>query len=126
MNKTERPDMGEERMGLEEAQEEAGMMKVRLAEIVGHEPTSEDYDKALEVVEEMKAAAENETDFDKALIAVNRVGIKYYAGPIVDIFVRAVTLGKFNVTHWAQGRGDIFDSAEKKLEKLKQAAEKVG
>jgi hypothetical protein len=58
MSKEQMPSQTEgtedSRMGLEEAQGEANMMRVQFAEALGHEPTAEDYDNALKAVEEIK------------------------------------------------------------------------
>ena len=107
------------RMELAEAQMEANMMRVKMKEIVDHEPTSEDYDKALQTVEEMKEAAANESDADKAFFKMMQIGNKYFT----KLILGEGTTPKDK--EWTKHLMHMFDDAEASLNQLKKEAEKL-
>jgi hypothetical protein len=99
----------EGKMDVESALLEAKMMKVKIQEAVGHEPTVADYDEALAEVEEMKKEAEEEAPrgkVDKTIF--NVMGFLY----------RIAYYGRKEDAHF-------FDTAKEKLEQLKADAEKL-
>lgn len=118
----------EELLNSEEAQQEANMMRVKIAEMIGHEPTAEDYENALTAVEEMKDAAENETETDneKRAIKVLQVGAKYWSKGI-DLLYKTITLGlgKQKIEEDDDAYLHMFDTAKQRLELLKKKAEKL-
>jgi hypothetical protein len=117
----------EGRLGPEEAQMEANMVRVRLKEAIGHEPTGEDYDNALRAVEEIKELAANESEFDKNFFHVLQIGNKYFQGA-ADVLLKVITLGKrpneSDVENVEYHR-HMFDDAETNLRQLKEKAEKM-
>lgn len=121
---TNQPSNSQEtRLSPEAAQEEANMMRVKLKEIIGHEPTVADYDKALQAIEEMKEAAANETDGQRAFLKAVEAGNKYFQKGVEALY-KTITLGMDKRQH-----GDehlhMFDSAHTRLELLKAEAEKL-
>lgn len=111
----------DDRLDSEEAQVEANMLRVKLKEVVGHEPTAEDYDKALAAVEEMKEAAAKEPEFDKHFFQVLQIGSKYFDKGI-DALVKVITLGKLPIEG---DRRNMFEDAELRLKQLREQAEKM-
>jgi hypothetical protein len=114
----------EGRLGLEDAQMEANMMRVKLKEVVGHEPTKEDYDKALQMVEELKKSAANESDAERAFIKMVQVGDRFF-GEAAEILIRAITFGAKPDGGTSQARMHVLDNYQQRFEKLKSDAEEM-
>jgi hypothetical protein len=123
--KKPRPAEMPEPLAPEKAQLESRMLRVKLAELVGREPTTEDYDKALQAVEEVKQLAEGEPQFDKLLYELLRIGNKYFndaADGLLWIFTlgaRPNELDKVN----REDSLEMFRDAAARLEDLKRKAE---
>lgn len=115
---------GVERETHEEAHFEANMLRTKLRELIDREPTAEDYDKALQAVEETKRFAEEEPEFDKILYRLLRIGNKYF-NDAADGLLWLVTLGN-RPNHLDQiSREDslkMFDDAAARLEELRAKA----
>jgi hypothetical protein len=132
MSKEQMPSQTEgtedSRMGLEEAQGEANMMRVQFAEALGHEPTAEDYDNALKAVEEIKEEAANESDVDKALFGATRIIDKYFINASATALIKVFTAGKYPWNEQQrkndEDRAHNFDDAAEKLRQLKKEAGK--
>jgi len=102
------------------------MIRVKLEEAVGHEPTASDYDRALKAVEEIKKLAEEEPQFDKVFLKMFQIGNKYFQN-IVDVPLWILTLGKKpdstdRADNWHR---HMFDDAEKALHDLKEEADSL-
>lgn len=115
----------DQRLGIEEGQEEAALLRAWLKESTGHEPTAQDYDHALHAVEEIKQLAEIEPAFDKVLFRIAQIGNKYFQGA-TDVLFRVIMLGKrpnesdrVNSEHHYH----MFDDAVADLRHLKERAE---
>ncbi len=124
----EAPYTGEKRLSPEEASLEANMMRIKLKEVLDREPTSEDYDNALKMVEEMKVAAliEKRTDGEAAFLKLVQIGDKYF-NKGVEKLVRLFSLGFVKSDpKFIQEREEFWDDAETKLNRLKQQAEQSG
>jgi hypothetical protein len=120
----EKPEM----LGEDEAHAEANMLRVKLKEIVHREPTSEDYDKALQAVEEMKRLAEEEPAFAKVLHEAARIGNRYFQDAAEGL-LWALTLGKRPDERDLLNREEflnMFEDAASQLEVLKKDAESYG
>ncbi len=125
----------------DEAHEEANMMNVKLGvdtyfggmrEKNGRKPTAEDYDKALEVVEQMKKMAEEEPLTEKVFSKISRLAVKVGFG-IAEVFVVMAAPGAAMVTGTATKleykKEDVLkklEDASTKLRELKAEAEEFG
>ncbi len=122
------PEKQEQRFSPEEARLEANMMRIKLKEALEHEPTAEDYDRALAMVEEMKREAFTESkrsEGDKAFFKLVQIGQKYFDKGI-DGFVRLLSLGFVKSDpNSLKERVEFWDDAETKLNRLKAKAEKL-
>ncbi len=107
----------------EEAELEGRMLQATMRESLGDkEPTAEDYDEALRVVEEIKELAARESATEKALNILGRASetaryVVFRAVATPDIFVNEV-LAEQHDRFMAK-----FDDAANKLRKLKEQAE---
>lgn len=114
-------------MNIEEAQLEANMMRVKLKEMLKHEPTAEDYDQALRAVEEMKELAANEPEFDKIFLKLMQIGNKYFQ-KVPEGLVWLLRLGNYPKdqidVEVREFHLHMFDDAVAKLNHLKEKAEK--
>lgn len=109
----------------DEAHLEANMLRVRLREIVGHEPTADDYEKAFRAVEEVKRLAEEEPHFDKILFKVARIGNKYF-NDTADGLLWILSLGRRPNEQDKDVRAHslrMFEDASVQLETLRRKAE---
>lgn len=126
----------------EKAHEEANMMRVKLGidprfgwkmENGRHEgrPTAEDYDKALEVVEEMKSIAEKEPLTKKVLLELARLATKSAFGVYKGF--ASIASGPWagdtavrEIDRTEEGVLNEFDDAASELRKLRAEAEEFG
>lgn len=116
----------EKPIGFEEAREEANMMKVKLKEIIGHELTVEDYDKALKMVEEMKNAAANQSEASKNFWELWQDGSRIM-DKSAQVLAYILSLGKIKMDNKSiEEDVKIWDDAESKLNRLKREAEQLG
>lgn len=116
---------GSERLEEPEAQLEANMVKMKLAQMIRHEPTAADYDRALQAVEEIKRLAEEEPQFDKIALRIAQIGNKYF-NDVADGLLWIFTLGRLPDERTRQGREmslHAFDDAQARLEQLRRQAE---
>jgi hypothetical protein len=117
-----------ERLDEASAHDEAKMLKVKLAEIVNREPIAEDYEKALQAVEDIKRYASEEPTFDKIVFRVFQIGNKYFNNS-ADGLLWLLTLGARPdegdkaSADWQLHR---FDDASARLQQLKEQAENLG
>ncbi|MDP2598688.1 MAG: hypothetical protein Q8P49_02570 [Candidatus Liptonbacteria bacterium] len=122
------PEMRGERFSHEEARLEANMIRVKLKEALKHEPTAEDYDKALAMIEEMKIEALTEPESDEAdqtIFRLMQIGQKYFDKGVEGL-VRLLSFGLAKGDpNFAKRRAEIWDDAETKLNRLKEEAEKL-
>ena len=100
------------------------MVRLKVQEIVGHEPTAEDYTHALQAVEEMRELAANEPDFDKIVGKMFQIGNKYFQQGVGG-FVRILSLGRRPDPQVSDWHLHMFDDAQARLEQLKKEAEKM-
>ena len=119
----------EQPMRLEEsaAHDEARMLKTKLQEIVNHEPTAEDYEKARQAVEEIKELASEEPAFDRIVFRAFQIGNKYFNNA-ADGLLWMMTIGarpdesdKANDSFYLHR----FDDASSRLRQLKEQAAKL-
>ena len=117
------------RMELEEAQTEANMIRVKMKEMVDHEPTAEDYDNALMAVEEMKELAASESNSEKVFFKLMQIGNKYFQ-KVPDGLVWLLRLGNYprdqRDVEVREFHLHMFDDAEASLKKLKEEADQLG
>lgn len=132
---SEEAELTANRMGLEEAQADANLMRAKLTELYGREPTSEDYSKTSQWIEELKKLAEDEPTFKKVFLKILQINSKYLGpeGLGMNKLIEIITMGKFNPykedekTFPGMKRPwDDFDNAAERLRKLKEKAEKIG
>ena len=132
-------------MNVKEAQEEANMLRTKIGiapetgkkedhdqsyvrEMFGHdigeEPSPEDYDHALEAVEEMKRLSEEEPKGEKLMNELKRIASKTKITGIVliNLFAIAGGSGSFELSH--QRRMQELEDASQRLKDLKKEAEK--
>ena len=109
-----------------EAHDEANMLRVKLKEMVHHEPTAEDYAKALQAVEEMRQLAEEEPAFEKIVYRVSRIGHEFFQNA-ADGALLYLTFGIRPNEKDATARQEMLDNsfvdAARRLEQLKAKAE---
>jgi hypothetical protein len=118
------PKNGEAPMDRDEAQLEADMLRIKVQEMVGHEPTAEDYDRALQAIEEMREKAANEPEFSAQEML--RIGSKYFEKGL-DTFGKIISFGRLNDPELHERRMHMydFDSARAALEHLKEKVERL-
>ena len=134
-NPTASPSESEEgRLSLEKAQESANMMKTKLemdedgminSEKEYREPTAEDYEAALQAVEEMEQLAEHEPAAEKMVMLMGRVAERTRDGAMVLLRTFAMPWGgsaKAEATH--ASIMERLTDASKKLKDLKDEAKK--
>ncbi len=117
----------EEKMGLEEAQGEANMMRAKLKEAVGHEPTAADYDEALRLVEEITEAAAKEPTSEKVQNEIMR-RLYNVSGSISGALISMLSLGSRpneKDQAWDAERMEIWNDAALELKKLKEKAKEL-
>jgi hypothetical protein len=139
INKQLKKDEIEKPLSKDEAHDEANMMNVKLKvdprfgdirEKHGEKPTAEDYDKALEIVEQMKKMAEEEPLTEKVFSGMSRLAVKAGFGT-AEVFGAMAGIGG------ASGPAEMIDQkkikvlenledASTKLKKLKAEAEEFG
>lgn len=119
---TERPPLGET-----EAYDEASLLRAKLREIVNRDPTVEDYDNALQAVDELKRLAESEPEFDKMFLRIMQIGNRYlHVG--IDGLLSLVAPGtkrnsaKLSTEDW---HVHMFDDASSRLKDLRDEAERL-
>ena len=132
-----------EQLGPEEAQEEANMMRAKAGvrpetgkthrsdkyDPKGRETLPEDYDKALEVVEEMKQLAANEPSAEKVVLQLGRVvektryivvGLLKLPAGILEAVSGGLVEESFDIKH--EDLMKRLESASKQLRDLKKEA----
>jgi hypothetical protein len=116
-------------LGEDVAQEEANMMKAKLeGDELGRKLTAEDYDKALEVVEEIKRMAEEEPTTEKILFKFARLTAKSAYG-VQKILTYLSTLPDSFIATGGIKREEKetlkkFEDAASELRKLRDEAKK--
>jgi hypothetical protein len=128
-NKQEEKDKIKEPLSKNDAKDEANMMESKLGvmpDFYGYmreskrgKPTAEDYDKALEVVEEIKKMAEEEPLTKKILTEIARLAVKSSLG-VAEVF--AAMAGISGVSGPAE---IIYQKKIKVLESLEDASTKL-
>ncbi|MGC1684863.1 MAG: hypothetical protein WA734_04535 [Candidatus Acidiferrales bacterium] len=109
-----------------EAREDGDMLRAKLKEMVGHEPTAEDYDRALQAVEEMKKLAEEEPQFDRIFFKMMRIGNKYFQG-MADGLLSLLSMDKRPNESDLENRNwhlHMFEDATSRLQELRISTEK--
>ena len=104
---------------------EANMVRTKLRELVDHEPTARDYDRALLAIEEMRQLAEEEPQFDKILNKLFRIGNKYF-NEAADSLLWLATLGARpdeSDRSFREHTLQMFHDAAGRLDELKKKAE---
>jgi len=137
-NKQLKKDETEKPLSKDEAHDEANMMNVLLKvdpwfggmrEKHGKKPTAEDYDKALEVVEQMKKMAEEEPLTEKALAQVARLAVKGGLGT-AEVFAAMSGVGIHGPAEIIYQKKlkvlENLEDASIKFKKLKAEAEEFG
>jgi len=120
------PIINSEQLPEDEAHLEANMLRVKMREMIDHEPTAEDYEQALKAVEELKEYAANESNGDKIFLKMMQVGNKYFLKG-VDFLANTLTLGllKDRIKKDTEYRLHMFDNDEQELAELKRQAENL-
>lgn len=118
-------EVGQEPLENTDAQEKANMMRTILAKELKHEPTAEDYNNALQAVEELEKRAKLEPNWEKNffnLVRSSTRAVEFTA----DTLLRIITLNKFP---FPEDRGEspniqTLSDAAYQLKKLKEEAQK--
>jgi len=123
-------------LSVDEAHDQANMMNAKLEDdrsksddyswLKEHKglykkPTAAEYQQAFEVIEELKQAAADEPEYQKALAAVMRIA----ARPVQELLHSLDVLGtsesvRDDVAAWHQKRLQTFEDAEKRLRDMQK------
>jgi hypothetical protein len=134
---------GEEgRLTKDEAHDEANMMRVKLGVFPrnsriatdgnfaslyeGERPSSEEYESAFKIIEQLKQAAKDEPTYQKVAAQIMRIA----ARPVQELlhrmdFVDSENSVK-NVEKWHEERLKTFEDAEKRLKDLQKSGKLFG
>jgi hypothetical protein len=101
------------------------MMRAKLKEAVGHEPTAADYDEALRLVEEITEGAAKEPTSEKVQNEIMR-RLYNVSGSISGALISMLSLGSRpneKDQAWDVERMEIWNDAALELKKLKEKAQ---